>query len=230
MPIEPAWNSSASSEPWNKYFMEEPMNFRNANESDLKIVSACSLTPVDHTFMEKNRALVVRIEEHNLRLTHAVERLKGSVEYRNRLASKDTRFDAEYGELARDVAYVRQETWGALLGLRVVLQEREVLLKEIFAYVHDQYGTCDLARERAVSVAERRLASERKALHTSNPSTSESHFADLVAEDAVVRKLGSRLNDLRRALESNRSAQQSVQNCLKQLQRRQDEVLAWLIG
>jgi hypothetical protein len=209
--------------------MELFMNFRNENDSDLKIAGQCSLPPLDHGFMEKNRDLVVRIEEHNLRFAHAGERLKGLVEHRKRFALSNAWFDKEYAELTKDAAHLRQESWSALLGLRVALREREALLKEVFASLRDQCGTCDLAREHAAASAERRLAGERRALQKSHPSHAEAYFSDLIADDDRVRKLEARLAELRRAIDSNQDAQRDVGLCLGQLQHRQRELFVTMM-
>jgi len=116
------------------------MNVGTENAKDMQLLNLRGLAPLDTSAVAADGDLVAMVEVHNARLARGVDRLRHLAADRERLADFDAWLAAESADIATARCRVRREALDAVLELRRVLEEREVLLSEMEKRLRGRYG------------------------------------------------------------------------------------------
>jgi len=206
------------------------MDWQMENSKDMQLLDLGCLASLETVAAAADADLAGKVEIHNARRVRAAERLRRLVAERQRLGDFDAWQHADGADIAAARSRVRRESWDAILELRRVLEERQVILEQMEARLAARYEGLEQAHGAAVAAAERRLVKERRRLERANFATAGSHFADLVASEPPVAEVAEELASTRRALESVSTARRAVEADLGRIAARQREVFARMLG
>ncbi len=205
------------------------MDWCTENSKDAQLLDRLGLVALDTGMSAGDVDLLAMIEGHNDRAALATARLRILAADRQRFADFNGGQERSSAELMAERARLRGETWDALRELRHVLDEREDVLGQIEQRLLDRHRDAGQEYDQAVATAERRLASQRRVLQKANPSTANSHFAELVAGDESVSQAARQRVEVHSALENTAAARRSILAALGAVTARQREVFAALV-
>jgi len=206
------------------------MDWQAENAKDVQLSNLTSLAPLEPRAAATDRDLAGMLEAHNARLARAADRLRRLTSERHRLGDFDAWQRADGADIAAARSRVRRESWDAILELRRVLEERQVILEQMEARLAARYEGLEQAHGAAVAAAERRLGKERRRMEKANPATAGSHFADLVAGQKPVAEAAEALASARETLEFVCAARRAIGGDLSAVAARQREVFAMLMA
>jgi len=206
------------------------MDWQMENSKDMQLLDLGCLASLETVAAAADADLAGKVEIHNARRVRAAERLRRLVAERQRLGDFDAWQHADGADIAAARSRVRRESWDAILELRRVLEERQVILEQMEARLAARYEGLEQAHGAAVAAAERRLGKERRRMEKANPATAGSHFADLVAGQKPVAEAAEALASARETLESVCAARRALGGDLSAVAARQREVFAMLMA
>lgn len=195
-----------------------------------QLLNLRGLAPLNASTQIGDENLVALIERHNARTARIASRIDQLDTDRKRLADFNIWQSADGATVLAERARLRREEWDVLLEIREALQEREVVLKQSEEGLFAQYQSAEREHDRAVRDAERRLASERRALLKASPGTAGSRFADLIENDESVDACATQLVAARRKFEEAAAARRNLAADVRAVVVRQRELFASLLS
>lgn len=174
--------------------------------------------------------LAALMERHNSRIVRIATRVGQLDTDRKRLADFSNWQTTDGAAVLAEHVRLRREEWDVLLEIRDALQEREAVVKQLEEGLFAQYQSAEQEHDRAVRDAERRFASERRALLKTSPGTAGSRFADLIENDESVDACATQLAAARRKFEEAAAARRNLAADVRAVVVRQRELFSALLS